>query len=325
MKVTKSIRELYENSLADVRALAKYTDDLLRPIAVGRRWHYESRIKTLESFALKLESGRIDEPSKLEDWFGATFVVPNQDNVKEAVGLLGDNAVRINVKYRRPPTDSATTKPPDSFRFDDLRLYVQHQQPTGLPTRDFLNRHFELQVKTFLQYAWGIATHDKIYKAEQISWGAERIAFQTKATLEHVEASIANLEVLERANEAPSYEAYARRNSFAAFIRGTWEADRLPSDLKRASEIIDELTQELRLTLDHVRIALEAADSQGFGPGALDLSPVQSIVLALVAQFPRAFDRLSHARRPRRILITPEMREKFPAVLELENNICVRL
>jgi hypothetical protein len=228
MKVTRSIRDVYEEGIASVTELARFTDDILRPIGVRHKWHYESRVKSLDSFALKIESGRISDPPRLEDWFAAMLVVPNKSNIRTAVDLLSGDEVRLIVESRRPPDEAATTKPPDSFRFDDLRLYVRHSQPSGLPPRPFLDRQFEIQIKTFLQYAWGIATHDKIYKADRLSWGAERIAFQTKATLEHVEASIANLDALELASPAPNFAAYSRRNEFVDFIKGQWEVDRLP-------------------------------------------------------------------------------------------------
>ena len=47
-----------------------------------------------------------------------------------------------------------------------------------------------MQVKTFLQHAWGIATHDLIYKTDDVSWSRQRIAYQIKAMLEHAEMSI---------------------------------------------------------------------------------------------------------------------------------------
>ena len=50
---------------------------------------------------------------------------------------------------------------------------------------------FEVQIKTILQHAWSIATHDLIYKTDTVSWPKERIAFQVKAMLEHAEIAIA--------------------------------------------------------------------------------------------------------------------------------------
>jgi len=57
--------------------------------------------------------------------------------------------------YRRHPNPKETHLPPFSFDFDDLRIYVRWRddpstRPTGLD-----GILFEVQIKTFLQHAWG--------------------------------------------------------------------------------------------------------------------------------------------------------------------------
>src|SRR6185295_542993 len=76
------------------------------------------------------------------------------------------------------------------FSFDDLRLYTKWKPDVTLPTPTFAGVVFELQIKTFLQHAWSIATHDLIYKTDSISWPKERVAFEIKAMLEHAENAI---------------------------------------------------------------------------------------------------------------------------------------
>ncbi len=44
-----------------------------------------------------------------------------------------------------------------------------------------------------MQHAWGLATHDLIYKADEINWPKERIAFQIKAMLEQAEVTISGV------------------------------------------------------------------------------------------------------------------------------------
>ena len=53
-----------------------------------RRWHYESRVKNLESFALKVESGRYDDPNQVEDFFACTIVAENLDSMSKAEKLV---------------------------------------------------------------------------------------------------------------------------------------------------------------------------------------------------------------------------------------------
>jgi hypothetical protein len=74
MKIPASIRRLYEDQVEPNRRLKKEVDDILRRIAVQKNWHYESRIKSEISVALKLESGRIKDPREIEDFFACTLV-----------------------------------------------------------------------------------------------------------------------------------------------------------------------------------------------------------------------------------------------------------
>ena len=51
-------------------------------------WHYFGRIKTKESFALKIETGRFDPTINLEDFFACTIVVENSRSIKKAVNFI---------------------------------------------------------------------------------------------------------------------------------------------------------------------------------------------------------------------------------------------
>jgi len=83
MKVAKSIRFLYDELYPAQLILKEKVDQILSG-KKDRRWHYFSRLKELESFAQKLETGRIDNPKRPEDFFGCTLVVENQASVPAA-------------------------------------------------------------------------------------------------------------------------------------------------------------------------------------------------------------------------------------------------
>ena len=76
MKIPSAARHAYDiqaESNAELQQRVRdLVDDLREPT-----WHYEYRIKEVESFALKLESGRVPDPYSLEDFFGCTLVVRN--------------------------------------------------------------------------------------------------------------------------------------------------------------------------------------------------------------------------------------------------------
>ena len=192
MKIPLSIRDLYQVLLPRYLTLKKHVD-LRFQHSKEARWHYESRIKSEESFALKLETGRVADPSAPEDFFACCVVVENLARVSDAESLICE---LFSLHERKPPSKSMTHLPPHSFDFDDLRLYVKWIDEPQLPPSGVDGMMFEFQVKTFLQHAWGIATHDFIYKTESVEWASSRIAYQVKAMLENAELSIAEVKRL---------------------------------------------------------------------------------------------------------------------------------
>ena len=119
---------------------------------------------------MRSKTGRVGSIAEVEDVFAATIVVPDASRIGEAEDVIRS---KYTIEARRPDSSSTTAKPPDSFRFDDVRLYVRYRQTEGERTAipDGLLSYIE--VKTFLQHAWAVATHDLIYKTEQRDSGGE--------------------------------------------------------------------------------------------------------------------------------------------------------
>lgn len=324
MKIPASIRQLHESLQDELHALAEYSDEVLKRFVTSRRWFYESRIKTLESFALKLETGRVSVPANMEDLFGATIVVQNKLQVEAAVSLLQSD-LGVAIAYRRPTTSKTTEKDPASFQFDDVRLYVRHAQPRGNRPRPELDRVFEIQVKTLLQHGWGIATHDAIYKGPAISWGRERVGFQARAILEHVENSIAALGPYEEAVGFPAFRPYEFQNAALQLIATWWPPERLPADTRRLSAIVADVLSALELTVDNLAEALASAAAKGEGHIALDLSPYQAVVTALFDLYPERFTARMGKGRRLKLCVTPELLAAKPALSSLPAEFVVNV
>ncbi|HBV5960190.1 TPA: hypothetical protein MD228_004718, partial [Klebsiella aerogenes] len=75
MKIPLSIKELYASKVQLFEALKEFVDTWVEGEKQSK-WHYESRIKELESFALKFETGRFNSASIFDDFFGGMIVVP---------------------------------------------------------------------------------------------------------------------------------------------------------------------------------------------------------------------------------------------------------
>jgi ppGpp synthetase/RelA/SpoT-type nucleotidyltranferase len=278
MKIATSIRSLYAELQPSCVALQKKVDELLRIEANTRRWHYESRVKSEQSFALKLESGRIQNPAELEDFFACTLVVRNLGQIAEA-----ERVVRELFEFveRRPGDALKTDKNPDAFPFDDLRLYVRWRDDDTLRPTRLQGKRFEVQIKTFLQHAWGIATHDLVYKTDDVSWSKQRIAYQVKAMLEHAEVTIQEADRLAAtAALAKTQTRTERIKEIITIVRDSWDQEALPADLKRLAENIQAVMSFAQADSEHLRRVLQAERKRQNGALPLNLSPYAIVVQA---------------------------------------------
>jgi hypothetical protein len=83
MKIASSIRKIYENRKPLYEELKQEVDDIILSTKEAK-WHYESRVKSIDSFSLKSESGRFLKISEMEDFFAASLVVPNSTHLTSA-------------------------------------------------------------------------------------------------------------------------------------------------------------------------------------------------------------------------------------------------
>jgi ppGpp synthetase/RelA/SpoT-type nucleotidyltranferase len=281
MKIPASIRRLYDDQSEVCDQLKTRVDSLVRP-RLHERWHYESRVKTDESFTLKIESGRFDNPSALEDFFAATIVVRNASEITDAVHLVTE---LFSLRHRRPVSDAETRKPPEAFPFDDLRLYVGWKDAPALPPTGMDGIVFEVQIKTFLQHAWSIATHDLIYKSDDANWSKMRIAYQIKAMLEHAEISIQEAASLSASEAlAKSDERTASVKTFIDLMTALWEKEHLPSNVRRLAENVMTLARMVQLDADELRSLLAEEKAQGRGPLTQNLTPYGIVLQTLFSK-----------------------------------------
>jgi hypothetical protein len=306
MKIPGSIRTLYEEQYeTNNDKLKPLVDNKIRSLK-DERWHYESRLKSLESYALKIESGRIDKPSKLEDFFACTLVVENKTAIRKAEDLVK----RIfQVQERRPPADNWTAKRSDAFPFDDLRLYVKWKDNPALPPSDASAIVFEIQIKTFLQHAWSIATHDLIYKSDDVSWAKERIAYQIKAMLEHAEMSIYEAEKLAASAQLKKLNKHTDKMlKTLKFIKESWDVDALPRNIVLLASNTLSLMEALNIDMAALKKILRDETKAGKGLKTLNLSPYGIIIQSLVNREPaRLVDYLSSGSGTFKVLIPKEI------------------
>jgi hypothetical protein len=281
MKISQSVRDAYAEAEDRYSLLKEHVDRLL----LARKepaWHYLSRLKEPESFALKVETGRCPDPKDMEDFFACTIVVENLGSMAKAESLVRRT---FTFRERRPEQDAYTTKPSDSFRFDDTRLYVAWRddprvRPTGMD-----GMAFEVQIKTFLAHAWAIATHDLTYKTKERSWPKERIAFQVKAMLEHAEVSIQEAQKLAKSTSLKKTDKLCTRiTQTIHLLEELFPPTALPNDRKRLAENVDMLIRSADIDLGTLREVLDKETKLGKGTETLNLSPYGAVVQSLLNQ-----------------------------------------
>ena len=303
MKVPNSVRTLYESLLPSYKQLKAEVDRLFI-VRKQHRWHFESRIKTIESFALKLETGRELNLEQPEDLFACTLVVENHSRVADAESLVSE---LFDLSLRRPRDPGRTNLKPADFSFDDLRLYVKWQDEPSQKPSGLAGIPFEVQIKTFLQHAWGIATHDVIYKSDDVDWSASRIAFQAKAMLEHAEVSIAEAHKLtDSATLSRTDNDSISLKETIVEIKSRWSEAQLPKDVRRLAENIRLLAKRLRVEAAELWEIVDEATEGGRGVQTLNLSPYGSVIDALLRKKgPSLFDPLLNSRWPKHPMFVP--------------------
>ncbi|MNJ30936.1 hypothetical protein D3C77_255510 [compost metagenome] len=304
MKVPTSVRGVYADQAPIYERLEAEVITAFRA-TMPKRWHFESRVKTLESFCTKLETGRVVNPRCLEDFLGCTLVVPNALDIPKAIDMV---EALYTIQYRRPPVAGETKKNADTFRFDDLRLYCARINDGTVPSQPFDDLTFEVQIKTFLQHAWAVATHDLSYKTDDVRWSKDRIVAHLKASIEYAELSIQEADALSRSNFLEL--RHPRTTAIATIVeafKATWAPDELPSNLKSLAETLTDILYAAKIDAQTFSALLEQEKSARDGQMPMNVSPYGAAIQILVAHHRRSIEVMLQNNRSPRLLLTPEL------------------
>ncbi|MDM3317976.1 hypothetical protein OGV94_06755 [Citrobacter sp. Ce006] len=302
MKIPLSIKDLYASKYTTYVALQESVDKWVESVK-NIKWHYESRVKELESFALKFETGRFDSASIFDDMFGGMIVVSTHSEIVKVEEMLREKFILVT---KKPNSKSFATYSPEHFVFDDLRLYLKFDKNNFLsPKVEVLDGlTFEIQIKTFLQHAWALSTHDLVYKSENISWSKHRVAYQVKAMLENIELSISSAEALS-CNDMINKEdkRFKKLGKIVALIESKWNEESLPVDKKRLAENIYECIDKLKISLPDLKALIDDTGCNTLK----SISPYQSILMAIINQRIDIFERGNPKKL--KLLISEELEE----------------
>lgn len=317
MKISRHFREFYDEMEPRYRSLEPIVSEIVKSL-IKPRWHYECRIKQRESFALKIETARYKHPDQVDDILAGTIVVENSKAIELARNKVSDH---FKVIDSRPQNPKVTHQRPETFEFDDLRLYLA--LPEDNPHYySFRGLVFELQIKTFLQHAWGIATHDLTYKGDAVDWSLLRIAFQVKAMLEHAEASIEAAGQMAAAScLSKSNCSVDTRNSCVDLIKAYWDDEQLPFDVKRLASNILTALKVFDKCIDELDTLLAHESHKTAGNLALNLSPYLATVQVLLNECKTDRLAISLKHKSLKIVATPDIEPPLGVDLRKLRNV----
>jgi len=281
-KVEASIRRAHANLSEEFTFVQTDVQGLLKEACELRKWTFEDRVKAMESYAMKLMTGRYNG-YEIDDFYACTIVVPNLKAVLEAIEF-----VKYSVRVFEEKPGAETKSWPTNFGFDSVRIYCK--LPESVNPKPYHEHGFEIQIKTLLEHAWAKATHEFSYKGNDVSWAKERLAAQIKAVLDNVDLSINEMEktatsdFLDKKN--PVYENLRKIIEVLKAEFGRDDSPHTIADYKRLAEQVVKILERLELKPDGLKAVLEAEATALRGRFTVNLSPYSIILVSLSMQFP---------------------------------------
>jgi hypothetical protein len=300
MHIPESVTRAYEEELALIEPLRERAGSRLRIISADNGWLFDDRIKSPESCLSKLEAGHASLRS-MHDFYAAMVVVPTQRHVDAA-----SSAVLAAFDGQVKP---ARTDNPSSFVYDDLHIIASLRgkvSPRAVPHPAVLDRQFEIQIHSGVQYAWWRATHDGLYKGRdpsRRSWAASRASGQARASLELVDGVLADFETAAKLQKNIS-RTTDQAEAAAAWL-DAWPARRRPTDGVRFATTVSTIADAAEIAPDDIASLLENGSMDQYLSNP-NITPVQAIIIACHLVGGNAiFQKLSDSRRL--LLITEEL------------------
>jgi len=278
-------RDEVEKRLADLKLALQRVDerlrDSLRPFCDANGYPFMGRVKTADSVADKIESGRFSKWSQIDDLVGYTIIVPSLDHEAEVLSFLTEEFVTKAVKMR-----GQASKSPDAFRFDSTRFIGSLRDRVGEGSDEpVFKAEFEVQVRTAFEHAWSVTTHKATYKPEMVDWRRLRLAAHLKATVEQLDVLVVGFDSISQGLSTaawPEVDAQVKVVERVAALRGggSIEEVSMPSSLGRLSESVVSLVRAARRSSfrklvtdveDALQLVSEEVDAGGKCPRSLSV------------------------------------------------------
>jgi ppGpp synthetase/RelA/SpoT-type nucleotidyltranferase len=214
------------------------------------------RIKRRGSVAEKIEMGRYARFSEIDDLVAFTIIIPTPVYENEVVEFC-----KSQFEVREIRDKSLIYKDPEIFRFDSTRIIAKVRRSselfdeTGPSIFDYL---FEVQVRTAFEHAWSVATHDLVYKGDNVDWKRIRLAAQLKAVSESLDAAVAAFDHMAEGITESHWDRVSEQIEIAKFMNDRFESSLLPPTAR--PESITRVTQNVHSFIKSIRPKKDVRD-----------------------------------------------------------------
>lgn len=229
MIVPNAVRQWYEDSSPYLNDLGQRVRELVAPFCRERHFLYEDRVKSVESLAEKIETGRFSNWEKIDDLFACTIIIPLVTDEPIVMEFLRNSFHQLELRTR-----NAVRKPADCFRFDSTRFIgrlLRKTQPEIDTARSAYDYSFEIQIKTVFEFAWSRTTHALTYKGDQVSWERQRLAAQLKAATEQLDILVNGFDAISDFMPQGNWPSVTDRITIESFFKRKVAEGAIPSEL----------------------------------------------------------------------------------------------
>ncbi len=229
MIVPNLVRQWYDDALPYVEDLGQRVRDVILPFCREHHLLYEERLKTVESLAEKIETGRFRDWDELDDLFACTIVIPLVTDEQAVLSFLRNTYSEVRLHQR-----NAARKPPDAFRFDSTRFIGRLRRKFAMDTdtvRSVYDYSFEIQIKTIFEFAWTRTTHALTYKGDRVSWERQRLAAQLKAATEQLDMLVHGFDEMSSYAPQGQWPGVSDRVEIESFFKRKVTEGAIPSEL----------------------------------------------------------------------------------------------
>lgn len=235
MIIPNSVKRFYEERKGFLKKISNLIKGTLYPYCEKNGYAYKQRTKNLESFFEKLESGKFESVEEINDLVASTVIIPRLELENDVIDFLKKVFNVEDIRKR-----NSTKKAPEFFRFDSTRIICKLKNTPG--SKDPLYKiPFEVQILTFFEYAWQVATHSLTYKSAEVDWKLLRLASQLRASVEQLDLLVSSFSNIKDNVQESEWVDISIKKEISRFVNKFRESgdigdEHLPKDLSRLSD-----------------------------------------------------------------------------------------